>query len=89
MGNELQFAADLYRGAAGYYDSYRRHYPDAMIEYVVGQAMVDGQGRLLDLACGTGQPARATLFSKGLVLGRRVSCPVYSTSPATLCRPCC
>ena len=55
MDNELQFAADLYRGTAGYYDSYRLPYPDAMIEYVVGQAMVDGQGRLLDLACGTGQ----------------------------------
>jgi SAM-dependent methyltransferase len=55
MDNELQFAADLYQGTAGYYDSYRLPYPDAMIEYVVGQAMVDGQGRLLDLACGTGQ----------------------------------
>ncbi len=55
MDNELPFAADLYQGTAGYYDSYRLPYPDAMIEYVVGQAMVDGQGRLLDLACGTGQ----------------------------------
>ena len=26
-----------------------------MIEYVTGQAAVSGQGRLLDLACGTGQ----------------------------------
>ena len=26
-----------------------------MIEYVAGQAAVSGQGRLLDLACGTGQ----------------------------------
>ena len=55
MDNELQFAADLYHGTADYYDSYRLPYPDAMIEYVVGQAMVDGQGRLLDVACGTGQ----------------------------------
>jgi SAM-dependent methyltransferase len=55
MDNELQFAADLYHGAAGYYDSYRLPYPDAMIEYVTDQAAVSGQGRLLDLACGTGQ----------------------------------
>ena len=55
MGNELQFEADLYHGAAGYYDSYRLLYPDAMIEYVTDQAAVSGQGRLLDLACGTGQ----------------------------------
>jgi SAM-dependent methyltransferase len=55
MDNEPRFAADLYQGTAGYYDRYRLPYPDAMIEYVVGQVMVDGQGRLLDLACGTGQ----------------------------------
>jgi SAM-dependent methyltransferase len=55
MDNELQFAADLYQGTAGYYDSYRLPYPDAMIEYVIGQAAVSEQGRLLDLACGTGQ----------------------------------
>jgi SAM-dependent methyltransferase len=55
MDSEPQFAADLYQGTAGYYDSYRLPYPDAMIEYVIGQAMTDGQGRLLDLACGTGQ----------------------------------
>ena len=55
MDNELQFAADLYHGAAGYYDSYRLPYPDAMIGYVTDQAGVSGQGRLLDLACGTGQ----------------------------------
>ena len=55
MDNELRFAAGLYQGTADYYDSYRLPYPDTMIEYVVGQAIVDGQGRLLDLACGTGQ----------------------------------
>jgi SAM-dependent methyltransferase len=55
MDSELQFTADLYHGAAGYYDRYRLPYPDAMIEYVTGQAAVSAQGRLLDLACGTGQ----------------------------------
>jgi SAM-dependent methyltransferase len=55
MDNELQFATDLYQGTAGYYDSYRLPYPEAMIEYLIRQAAVSGQGRLLDLACGTGQ----------------------------------
>ena len=41
----MRFAAGLYRGTAGYYDNYRLPYPDAMIEYVAGQAMADGPGR--------------------------------------------
>jgi ubiquinone/menaquinone biosynthesis C-methylase UbiE len=57
MDNELQFAADLYQGTAGYYDRYRLPYPEAMIEYVIRHARVSGHGRLLDLACGTGQLA--------------------------------
>lgn len=55
MTDELHFARDLYQGTAGYYDSYRLPYPQAMIEYMIQQAAVSGQGRLLDLACGTGQ----------------------------------
>ena len=55
MNDELRFAADLYRGAAGHYDSYRLPYPEVMIEHVIRTAAVSGQGRLLDLACGTGQ----------------------------------
>jgi SAM-dependent methyltransferase len=53
----LEFAADLYRGTAGYYDRYRLPYPDAMLADLVRRAGVSGQGRLLDLACGTGQLA--------------------------------
>ena len=55
MGSEPVFAADLYQGTAGYYDRYRLPYPRAMTEYVAGQAGISGRGRLLDLACGTGQ----------------------------------
>jgi SAM-dependent methyltransferase len=47
-----EFAPDLYRGSAGYYDRYRLPYPQAMITDL---AHVAGPGRLLDLACGTGQ----------------------------------
>jgi len=55
VGDEVRFAADLYRGTAGYYDRYRLHYPEAMIEDLARTAQVSGRGRLLDLACGTGQ----------------------------------
>ena len=52
-----QFAADLYRGTAAYYDRYRLPYPQDMLGDLVWQADVSGRGRLLDLACGTGQLA--------------------------------
>ena len=49
------FRPDLYRGTAGYYDRYRPPYPDALIDDLVLCTGADGTGRLLDLACGTGQ----------------------------------
>ena len=55
--DEVRFTADLYRGTAGFYDRYRLPYPDAMITDLVRRAQVSGHGRLLDLACGTGQLA--------------------------------
>jgi SAM-dependent methyltransferase len=57
MEDEVRFAADLYRGTAGHYDQYRLPYPEVMIEDLVLQARISGHGRLLDLACGTGQLA--------------------------------
>jgi SAM-dependent methyltransferase len=38
-------------------DRYRLPYPEAMIEDLIARTGVFGQGRLLDLACGTGQLA--------------------------------
>ena len=52
-----RFAADLYRGAAAHYDRYRLGYPQDMLGELVMDADVSGLGRLLDLACGTGQLA--------------------------------
>jgi SAM-dependent methyltransferase len=57
MDDEVRFAPDLYRGTAGYYDRYRPPYPAEMLEDLVRRAGVSGPGRLLDLACGTGQLA--------------------------------
>jgi SAM-dependent methyltransferase len=55
MGDQPRFAADLYQGTAGYYDRYRLPYPRAMLDDLRRRAAVTGRGRLLDLACGTGQ----------------------------------
>jgi SAM-dependent methyltransferase len=57
VDDEVRFAADLYRGTAGYYDRYRLPYPEAMIGDLVRRAEVSERGLLLDLACGTGQLA--------------------------------
>jgi len=57
LTSEPEFATDLYRGTAPYYDRYRPPYPQALFEDLVGRLPVSGHGRLLDLACGTGQIA--------------------------------
>ena len=57
MDDEVRFAADLFRGSAGYYDRYRLPYPEVMLTDLIRRAEVSGRGRLLDLACGTGQLA--------------------------------
>jgi len=49
------FRRDLYRGTAGYYDRFRPPYPAGLIGDLADRAGADGTGRLLDLACGTGQ----------------------------------
>jgi len=51
----LSFRTDLYRGTAEYYDRFRRPYPAELIDDLSAQTGADGTGRLLDLACGTGQ----------------------------------
>jgi ubiquinone/menaquinone biosynthesis C-methylase UbiE len=57
VDDAVRFATDLYRGSAEFYDRYRLPYPEAMITDLVRRAAVSERGRLLDLACGTGQLA--------------------------------
>jgi SAM-dependent methyltransferase len=57
VASEVRFDPGLYRGAAGYYERFRLPYPDAMIADLARRAAPSGRGRLLDLACGTGQLA--------------------------------
>ena len=56
---EPQFRPDLYRGTARCYDSFRLPYPQDLIDDLAARSGADGDGRLLDLACGTGQVAFA------------------------------
>jgi ubiquinone/menaquinone biosynthesis C-methylase UbiE len=59
VGDEARFATDLFRGTAEYYDRYRLPYRRVMLADLTVRARVSGGGRLLDLACGTGQLAFA------------------------------
>jgi SAM-dependent methyltransferase len=50
-----RFRADLYQGTAEFYDRFRRPYPEALFADLRTRLPVSRAGRLLDLACGTGQ----------------------------------
>jgi SAM-dependent methyltransferase len=59
MSDDATFSPDLFRGKAQYYDRFRLCYPDPLISDLVRRTGPSGRGRLLDLACGTGQLAFA------------------------------
>jgi ubiquinone/menaquinone biosynthesis C-methylase UbiE len=52
---DLEFRRDLYHGTARDYDQFRVPYPRSMIDDLAERTGADGRGRLLDIACGTGQ----------------------------------
>ena len=52
---DLEFRRDLYRGTALDYDRFRVPYPRGLIDDLARRSGATGHGRLLDLACGTGQ----------------------------------
>lgn len=51
------YGADLFKGTAWYYSRYRPPYPSSLIRFLVHEFSLNGEGRLLDLGCGTGQLA--------------------------------
>jgi ubiquinone/menaquinone biosynthesis C-methylase UbiE len=54
---EPEFRPDLYRGTARFYDEFRVGYPATLLDDLCRRTNTTGEGRLLDLACGTGQLA--------------------------------
>ena len=55
MADDFEFRTDLYRGTAAFYDAFRHTYPETLLDDLRTRARTTGTGRLLDLACGTGQ----------------------------------
>jgi SAM-dependent methyltransferase len=55
VSDALEYDPGLYRGTAGDYDRFRVGYPQVMLGELLGFVQPSGRGRLLDLACGTGQ----------------------------------
>ncbi len=97
MADEVRFRPDLYAGTAGYYDRYRPRYPVGLVRRLVDEAGVTGGGRLLDLACGTGQVALglSSYFEEvwavdqeaDMVRGGRSSRGAYGCSQYPLAQP--
>ncbi len=59
VSDEPVFAPGLYRGSAEAYDRFRLGYPAVMTDDLLSRLEASGRGRLMDLACGTGQLAFA------------------------------
>ena len=59
MPHELPFRKNLYQGTAAHYDRFRPPYPTVLLDDLRPRVPLIGSGRLLDLACGTGQIAFA------------------------------
>jgi hypothetical protein len=53
--DDPEFRRDLHQGTASYYDRLRGPYPRSLIDDLAERTEADSSGRLLHLACGTGQ----------------------------------
>lgn len=84
MEPELVFRTDLYRGTAPFYDRFRPPYPAALLDDLAGRLPVSGTGRLLDLACGTGQIAfpLADRFADVVAVDQEEEMVVYGRAKA-------
>lgn len=53
--NNDSYGLDYFRGTAAFYSKYRLDYSEEMIKLLVDEFNLNGQGRLLDIGCGTGK----------------------------------
>jgi ubiquinone/menaquinone biosynthesis C-methylase UbiE len=51
------YGTDLFKGTAWYYVKYRPLYPSLLIRFLIDKFSLNGEGRMLDLGCGSGQLA--------------------------------
>jgi ubiquinone/menaquinone biosynthesis C-methylase UbiE len=49
------YGTGLFEGTAGYFSKYRPIYPPFLVRFLIDRFALNGQGRMLDLGCGTGQ----------------------------------
>ncbi len=84
MSNDPPFRRDLYRGTAQDYDRFRLRYPPPLLDDLRFRAGLSGTGRLLDLACGTGQIAFAlsTDFDEVVALDQEPESVAFGQSKA-------
>ena len=84
MTGDPEFRTDLYRGTAPFYDRFRPPYPDALFDDLCARLPVSGDGRLLDLACGTGQIAvpLAPFFQEVVAVDQEVESVAYGRTKA-------
>ncbi len=51
------YGKNVFKGASGYYASYRPVYPSLLIRTLMDEFSLDGEGNILDLGCGPGTMA--------------------------------
>ncbi|HXM57947.1 MAG TPA: class I SAM-dependent methyltransferase [Candidatus Dormibacteraeota bacterium] len=57
MTERIDFAHDAFRGTADFYARFRPPYPGPLLDDLAERVRPSGRGRMVDLACGTGQVA--------------------------------
>jgi ubiquinone/menaquinone biosynthesis C-methylase UbiE len=88
VAEELPFRTDLYRGTAPFYDRFRLPYPEELMNHLRQRLPASGTGRLLDLACGTGQIAfpLAAYFAEAWAVDQEEESVAYGRAKAEASR---
>ena len=79
-----QFRRDLYKGTAADYEQFRPRYPASLLNDLIARTELEPGGRLLDVACGTGQIAfdLADHFSEVVAIDQEPETVAFATDKA-------